>query len=155
LRNIGLQSRGEVDRPYRSGSLRNGISQEAVRRIFVSVKAYQESGQRIQRDSERTRRTTRLARTPDGWPVYDLRMDDRPSFRFCFGVATIMVVLTLISLMLLFASAGDMDRAAWFLVNVIIPVACGLGGVGLVLFAINWLNCRDDPRHAKRPPSDP
>jgi len=83
-------------------------------------------------------------------------MDERPSFRFCFGVAAIMVVLTLVSLMLfVFASAGDMDSAAWFSGAVIFPVTCGLGGVGLILFAIDRLNLRDDPRHSKRPPDDP
>lgn len=89
-------------------------------------------------------------------PAYDRGMDERPSFRFCFGVATVMVVLTLISLMLfVFASAGDMHRAAWFSGKVIFPVAGGLGGVGLILFAINWLNLRDDPRNSKLPPDDP
>lgn len=83
-------------------------------------------------------------------------MDERPSFRFCFGVATIMIVLTLIALMLfVFASAGDMDRAAWFSVDVLFPVACGLGGVGLFLFAINWINCRDDRSPVSIEPARP
>ena len=83
-------------------------------------------------------------------------MDGRPSFRFCVAVAVAEIALTMIAAFFFMLAWGIAPVPAIKLLRFVAFPALGLPACTVaILYGIYWLNRRDDPRHAKRPPDDP
>jgi hypothetical protein len=68
-----------------------------------------------------------------------------------------MLLLLLIDFVLFALAVGEpaYEGAYFFALVVILPLAGLLGVAGLTVFAISWINRREDPRHARRPSDAP
>jgi hypothetical protein len=87
-------------------------------------------------------------------------MDERPSFRYSFCVAAVMLTLILLFFMFVgLTTARYVDdipeMAIDYLETIVVPIAGAFACTAAILFGIDWLNRRDDPHFAKRPPDDP